>query len=61
MPIEIRELNVRATVNQQSANSNAQQGQSAHGGGNMSDEEKEEFIKECVQRVMSKIKSNMER
>lgn len=61
MPIEIRELNIRTTVNQQSATGNAQSNQSAQGGGGISEEEKEALINECVQRVISKIKSNQER
>lgn len=59
MPIEIRELNVRATVNQQSASSNAQNNNTSQAGN--SEEQKEELIKECVQRVLSKLKSMQER
>ena len=56
MPIEIRELVIRATVAEEQANPQEAPAASAEGGG-----PQESSISECVEQVMQILKSKTER
>lgn len=58
MPIEIRELNIRVSVNQ---NQQEQNGSSARQGNLLDGLDKEELIAECVEQVMELIRLKTER
>jgi hypothetical protein len=57
MPIEVRELIIKAVVGQEAASGNAQ----AAGGANNSVSANEEMINSCVEKVLEIIKEKMER
>jgi hypothetical protein len=57
MPIEIRELNIKTFVNDNTLPGAT--GQS--GGGRISSEEKENIISHCVEQVMQRLKDKEER
>ena len=58
MPIEIRELNIRVSVNQ----SPAEQGSAAGGGGAQGGgADKDQIIAECVDQIMEILKNKNER
>ena len=58
MPIEIRELNIRVSVNQ----SPAEQGSPAGGGGAQGGgADKDQIIAECVDQIMEILKNKNER
>ena len=59
MPIEIRELNIRVSVNQSPAeqDSNAGGGGAKGGGGG----DKDEIIAECVEQILEILKNKNER
>jgi hypothetical protein len=61
MPIEIRELNIRVSVNQSPAeqDSNAGGGGGSKGGGGGGD--KDEIIAECVEQILEILKNKNER
>lgn len=58
MPIEIRELNIRVSVNQ---NQQEQNGEPAAGSAASSMPDKDEIISECVEQVMELLKLKNER
>lgn len=60
MPIEIRELNIRVSVNQSPAEQGSPAGgSSAQGGGGGAD--KDQIIAECVDQIMEILKNKNER
>lgn len=61
MPIEIRELNIRVSVNQSPAEQGSPAGGSggAQGGGGGAD--KDQIIAECVDQIMEILKNKNER
>lgn len=60
MPIEIRELVVKANVNENSANAATKQAtQSGNSAG--SEDDKKQLIEECVKEVMARLKHLKER
>ena len=61
MPIEIRELNIRVSVNQSPAEQGSSGGGSggAQGGGGGAD--KDQIIAECVDQIMEILKNKNER
>lgn len=60
MPIEIRELVVKANVNENAANASVKQGtQSENSQSN--EEDKKKLIEECVKEVMTRLKHMKER
>ena len=62
MPIEIRELNIRVSVNQSPAESN-ESGGAASGGGQQGGGggDKDQIVAECVEQVMDILKNKLER
>jgi len=59
MPIEIRELNIRVSVNQSPAEQGSSGGGGAQGGGGGAD--KDQIIAECVDQIMEILKNKNER
>ena len=57
MPIEVRELIIKATVAQETAQSSS----SATGGTNNSVTPNEEIINSCVEKILEILKEKMER
>ena len=58
MPIEIRELNIRVSVNQSPAEQDSKPGGSSGGGGGA---DKDEIIAECVEQILEILKNKNER
>ncbi|WP_162996304.1 DUF5908 family protein [Mucilaginibacter celer] len=58
MPIEIRELNIRVSVNQSPAEQDAKPSGSSGGGGGA---DKDEIIAECVEQILEILKNKNER
>jgi hypothetical protein len=58
MPVEIRELQINVTVNQQNAASSAPPAQGPSPGG---DEDKKNLINQCIEQVMDLINNKKER
>ena len=58
MPIEIRELNIRVSVNQSPAEQGSPAGGGAQGGGGA---DKDQIIAECVDQIMEILKNKNER
>lgn len=64
MPIEIRELSVTASVSPNTAPPNTSGGQGGGGGADqqqMAQKQKEELVKECVEKVMQLLHDKKER
>jgi hypothetical protein len=59
MPIEIRELNIRVSVNQSPAEQDSNAGGGSKGGGGGGD--KDEIIAECVEQILEILKNKNER
>jgi hypothetical protein len=57
MPLEIRELHIKVTVNQPQGSSSAQQPSDNNNNG----DEKETLISQCVEQVMELINNKKER
>lgn len=55
MPIEIRELVIKATVDSQGGQANSAQGETDNGGG------QEQLVNLCVEKVMQIIQSKSDR
>lgn len=58
MPIEIRELNIRVSVNQSPAE---QDSKPSGGGGGQGGGDKDEIIAECVEQILEILKNKNER
>ncbi|QTE46205.1 MULTISPECIES: DUF5908 family protein [Mucilaginibacter] len=58
MPIEIRELNIRVSVNQSPAE---QDSKPSGGGGGSGGGDKDEIIAECVEQILEILKNKNER
>ena len=62
MPVTVNEVELNTTVNETASNKSAAGKDSGgKGGGSMSEEEKEELIQECLDRVTALIESLKER
>ncbi|GGB09318.1 DUF5908 family protein [Mucilaginibacter rubeus] len=59
MPIEIRELNIRVSVNQSPAEQDSKP--SGVGGGSGGGGDKDEIIAECVEQILEILKNKNER
>jgi hypothetical protein len=59
MPIEIRELNIRVSVNQSPAEQDSKGGGGGSGGGGGAG--KDEIIAECVEQILEILKNKNER
>jgi hypothetical protein len=58
MPVEIRELQINVTVNQQNAASEAPRAEGNAGGG---EQDKKNLINQCIEQVMDIINTKKER
>lgn len=58
MPIEIRELNIRVSVNQSPAEQDSKPSGGGSGGGGA---DKDEIIAECVEQILEILKNKNER
>jgi len=61
MPLEIRELHIKVTVNQPQQNSGASQASESPGNAKMNDDDKEALINQCIDEVMEIMNAKKER
>ena len=61
MPVIINEIQITAFVSEQSNPVNVQASQSANAGAGLSEQDKEQTIKTCVEEVLRIIKEKQER
>jgi hypothetical protein len=61
MPVIINEIQITAFVSEQSNPVNTQASQNANAGAGLSEQEKEQTIKTCVEEVLRIIKEKQER